>query len=47
MRGISTHSYLFGELSCFDSALALDDNDWNPLHVKEETDSGQMEMFDL
>ena len=37
----------FGELLCFDSALALADNDWNSPHVKEETDSGQLEMFDL
>lgn len=37
----------FGELLSFDSALALDDNEWNPPQVKEETVSGQLEMFDL
>ena len=37
---------LFGQLLSFDSALALDDNDWNPPRIEEEGDSGQMSIFD-
>ena len=48
-----THSFLsFGKLLSLDSALALDDNDWNPPDNKEEDkpeqiDSGQVSIFDL
>ena len=43
-----TYPFLsFGQLLSFDSALALDDSDWNPPSTEEESDSGQMLIFDL
>ena len=42
-----TYPFLsFGQLLSFDSALKLDDGDWNPPHTEEEGDSGQM-IFNL